>query len=89
MKKRYIETHDILENVFRDNARGRSQIGALTDAYAAAFARNYADTDWDITVQYSPYETTAVRTYAEHVDALTKWFAGRLAYLDEWIGQEQ
>ena len=89
VKKRYIETHDILENVFRDNARGRSQIGALTDAYAAAFARNYADTDWDITVQYSPYETTAVRTYAEHVDALTKWFAGRLAYLDEWIGQEQ
>ncbi len=88
VKKRYIEVHDILENVYRDNALGRSQIGVLTDQYAAAFARNYADTDWDITVQYSPYETTAVRTYTEHVDALTKWFEGRLAYLDEALLEE-
>lgn len=89
VRARYIEVHEILENVFRDNALGRGQIGALTDEYAAAFARNYADTDWDITVQYSPYETREVRTYEEHVEALTKWFEGRLAYLDEWIGQEQ
>lgn len=88
VRTRYIEVHDILENVFRDNTLGRSRIGALTDAYAAPFARNYADTDWDITVQYSPYETTAVRSYAEHVDTLTKWFEGRLAYLDEAIRGE-
>ena len=85
VRARYIEVHEILENVFRDNALGRGRIGALTDEYAAAFARNYADTDWDITAQYSPYETREVRTYEEHVEALTKWFEGRLAYLDEEI----
>ena len=85
VRARYIEVHEILENVFRDNALGRGRIGVLTDEYAAAFARNYADTDWDITAQYSPYETREVRTYEEHVEALTKWFEGRLAYLDEEI----
>ncbi len=87
VKARYTEVHDILENVFRDNARGKSRIHVLEETYGDAFRRNYEDTDWDITVQYSPYETTAVMTYEEHVAALTEWFEGRLTYLDEVIGE--
>ena len=75
--------------MFRDNARGKSRIHVLEETYGDAFRRNYEDTDWDITVQYSPYETTAVMTYEEHVAALTEWFEGRLTYLDEVILGEQ
>ena len=85
VRARYIEVHDILENVFRDNACGKSRIHVLEETYGDAFRRNYENTDWDITVQYSPYETTAVMTYEEHVAVLTEWFEGRLAYLDEVI----
>jgi spore coat protein CotH len=82
VKERYAEVHDILENVYCDNNLGKSQIGGMLETYGDAFKRNYDDTDWDITRQYSSYESTKVMTFDEHVETLTQWFAGRLEYLD-------
>ncbi len=82
VRERYIEVRDILENVCYDNSLGKSRIGTLIENYRYAFERNYSDTEWDITKQYSPYETTKVLTYDEHVEELIEWYKGRLTYLD-------
>lgn len=88
VREQYFAVHDILENVFRENALGISRIDTLLNTYGEAFARNYSETDWDISVQYSPYETREVMSYEEHVAALRSWFEKRLTFLDSVFAAE-
>ncbi len=78
----YKEKHQLLENVYAENALGKSWIDTLLDTYGDSYRRNYDETDWDIMGRYSPYHMEPGMSFDEHVQFLKDWFRDRLAWLD-------
>jgi Spore coat assembly protein len=65
--------------------------GGLIDRYieefGASFLRNYTDTDYSLTAEYSPYERTKPdSTYEENVEWLRMWLFKRDMWLREYFG---
>ncbi len=85
---RYEEVMPIVVNLYQNNELGTNKIDALIDKYEAAFNRNYQPIElggsgWDVSTEYSDFETEAMDTYDENVKELRNWLKSR----NQWILQ--
>ena len=85
---RYEEVMPSVVNLYQNNELGTNKIDALIDKYEAAFNRNYQPIElggsgWDVSTEYSDFETEAMDTYEENVEVLRTWLKSR----NQWILQ--
>lgn len=85
---RYEEVLPNIVNIYQNNELGTNKIDSLTEKYKAAFNRNYQPIElggsgWDVSKEYSKFETKAEATYDENLEVLRNWLKSR----NQWILQ--
>ena len=99
VNERLTKMYPTVENLYKTNSIGTSQIDMLTEKYAASFARNYKSKEeggagWSLTKRYSTCDNAKgleydpqPDTYEESVNMLCDWLSNRVSYLKEaWAG---
>lgn len=99
---KYTEMQPVIQNIYKANELGDSQINQLLDYMGASKDRNYASTSnggagWSETVvdsaenKYYPYSYGTIApyntyTYEQHIEFLTDWLENRNIWLCETWG---
>ncbi len=81
----YAMNRDYIRNIAIDGG----QIDTLAEEYSAEIERNFTETPWKVTKQWSIYQKKPLPTYQENLDFFKDWCQKRFAWLDHYLTEEK
>ena len=85
VKTIFAQNHEYIENI---SAEG-GLIDSLAEEYSAEIERNFTETPWKVTKQWSVYMRKPLPTYQENLDFFRNWCQNRFLWLDDYLKIEE